>query len=274
MRLPHFSTTWKLTAGLFASLALATPASAQLSGVSILNITGITESSLTDGNMAQARGVLTGAGASITDVAIGSFSASNLLGIDVLYVGLVNNGFTDGQVTTIGDYVRGGGGIVAVGTERACCFGPSWEEIINELGFSGLGGDREENALPTDPTSPIVDGPFGVATDYEPSATGAFNPGSLPPGTNVVWEGVDGNPIIVTLDTGGRAFFFADTNFMEDPYIGDGHNRTIWGNAFAFTGRVDGAVPEPGTWAMLMIGFAGLGAAMRRSKRKSIMAFS
>lgn len=30
-----------------------------------------------------------------------------------------------------------------------------------------------------------------------------------------------------------------------------------------------GAVPEPGTWAMMLLGFAGIGAAARRSRRKS-----
>jgi len=30
-----------------------------------------------------------------------------------------------------------------------------------------------------------------------------------------------------------------------------------------------GAVPEPGTWAMMLLGFAGIGVAMRRSRRSS-----
>jgi hypothetical protein len=244
-----------------------------LDGVSILNITGIAESSMADSNMTQARATLTGEGATITDVAIGSFSAADLSGIDILYVGLVNGGFNSSQLSTITSFVGAGGGLVAVGTERACCYGPSWEQVANSFGLYGLGGDRGDKANPTTPSSPIVTGPFGTADDYAPAATGAFDPTRLPSGTTVVWEGVDNNPIIVTLDVTGRAFFFGDTNFMENGYIDDGDNRIIWGNAFAFTGQVDAPVPEPASWAMMIAGFGLVGGTMRaRSRRVSFQA--
>lgn len=37
---------------------------------------------------------------------------------------------------------------------------------------------------------------------------------------------------------------------------------------FAFTGNGTGAVPEPSTWALLLFGFAGIGATMRTQKRR------
>lgn len=37
---------------------------------------------------------------------------------------------------------------------------------------------------------------------------------------------------------------------------------------FSFTGSSVGAVPEPATWAMLIFGFAGIGASMRAQKRR------
>ncbi len=199
-----------------------------------------------------------------------SLPSSDLSGIDILYVGLTNNGFSDDQVNTITSYVAGGGGLVFVGTERACCFGASWEEIGNALGLFGLGGDRNVNASPTTPTSPIVDGPFGVASTYTPQATGAFDETNLPAGTTIVWGGVDGHPVIVTLDVTGRAFSFGDTNFMENGYIDNGDNQIIWGNAFAFTGRVDqpppvpGDVPAPGALGLLGLGLLSMVAMRRR----------
>jgi hypothetical protein len=256
--------TFAAAAALSVAAALAPAKAGILTGVDILNLTGIAESSMTAGNMTTARNQLLGAGATITDVAIGSFSAANLAGIDILYVGLVNNGFSAAQVTDINNYVAGGGGLVAVGTERACCFGPAWEEIANSFGLFGLGGDRNVKASAADPASPIVNGPFGVANTYTPAATGAFN-AALPAGANIVWEGVDDNPVIVTLDVTGRAFFFADTNFMENGFIAGGDNAIIWGNAFAFTGQVN-PTPEPGTLALL--GFAVLGVALARRRRR------
>jgi hypothetical protein len=39
-----------------------------------------------------------------------------------------------------------------------------------------------------------------------------------------------------------------------------------------YDGTSTGAVPEPSTWAMILIGFAGLGFAFRQSRRKVAMA--
>ena len=262
-------------AGAMIAAVAAIPAQAQLAGVKILNISGIYESSMSDSNMTTARGVLTGAGATVTDVAVGSFSAASLTGINIVYVGLVNGSFTASQVSTIQTFVNGGGGLVAVGTERAGFGGsPTFEQLANSFGLYGSGGDRGAAAAPSAPLSPIVTGPFGVATSYQPSATGAFDASRLPAGSTVVWRGDDNTPIIVTLNTTGRAFFFGDTNFMENPYIGNGSNRTIWGNAFAFTGFVGGAVPEPATWGMMILGFGMIGAGMRYRRKATKVGFA
>lgn len=39
--------------------------------------------------------------------------------------------------------------------------------------------------------------------------------------------------------------------------------------AFYLSGDVVGSVPEPGTWAMMLLGFAGIGVAMQRSRKRA-----
>ncbi len=65
----------------------------------------------------------------------------------------------------------------------------------------------------------------------------------------------------------GAAFYFADgafTNFGT-------YSNIIFGSGQAATLRISlaptAAVPEPATWAMMLIGFGGIGAAMRRRRR-------
>ena len=98
-----------LIAATFAAAGMAPlhAVAGPLDGVDILNLSGVTESGLSDGNMTQARTELTGAGATVHDVSIGSFSAASLVGIDILYVGLTQSGFTASQIAVIDAYVAG-----------------------------------------------------------------------------------------------------------------------------------------------------------------------
>lgn len=66
--------------------------------------------------------------------------------------------------------------------------------------------------------------------------------------------------------SGGQAYVFDLPGFPSPFQIG---------NEFAFRTYVDdlaSAVPEPATWAMMIVGFAGVGAALRRSRRNLVVA--
>ena len=63
----------------------------------------------------------------------------------------------------------------------------------------------------------------------------------------------------------GRFLAFAQTWAAED----DSQQNANAGFTFGFTNVTPPPVPEPSTWAMMLIGFAGLGYAGHRASRKS-----
>ena len=72
--------------------------------------------------------------------------------------------------------------------------------------------------------------------------------------------------------------FFHDNVIDLGPSLGGpgidltiGYNLVADGSGgFGFDFAVGGAVPEPSTWAMMLIGFAGLGFAGYRASRKNV----
>lgn len=92
--------------------------------------------------------------------------------------------------------------------------------------------------------------------------------------------GGSGTYVLKTLADFGDTY--STRAFVSAFGVGDGSGAGIAFNAFADnlaltttsgTNRVNfaapsGAVPEPATWAMMLVGFGGMGAAMRRNRRK------
>ena len=68
--------------------------------------------------------------------------------------------------------------------------------------------------------------------------------------------------------------FTSDTAFssirFEGTYDGDGFS----GDNFSFSRRPGGAVPEPATWAFMILGFGAVGASMRRRKANVNLSFA
>jgi PEP-CTERM motif len=86
------------------------------------------------------------------------------------------------------------------------------------------------------------------------------------------------------LDTTFRSLSIAESFFHDDVIdLGSDFGSTIdltFGytlvadgtGGFGFDFALGGAVPEPSTWAMMLLGFAGLGFAGRRARRRVIAA--
>lgn len=92
------------------------------------------------------------------------------------------------------------------------------------------------------------------------------------------------NPFEITIVTGGGTqtftlsdftfFGIADTSGISSVSIRNLGTSNVYGNygfdnVSVFTGAVTPGVPEPATWAMMMLGFGGVGYAMRRKPKAS-----
>lgn len=63
----------------------------------------------------------------------------------------------------------------------------------------------------------------------------------------------------------------ADGNLYGTTYLGGGHSKgTIFRVSDAGFVSAAGAVPEPATWGMMILGFGMAGASMRRRRRTTI----
>jgi hypothetical protein len=108
--------------------------------------------------------------------------------------------------------------------------------------------------FPLGVTSGTFDNTFDLtmASSYNPAfVTSVFNPSGTVPGAEAALE---------TALLAGKTYINIHT--MNFP----------GGEIRGFLTAVPGAVPEPATWAMMLIGFLGLGFAFRQSRRKVSMA--
>ena len=100
----------------------------------------------------------------------------------------------------------------------------------------------------------------------------SFTYGSFVDGAVSVYSGVDGAGTLL----GSLALPAADpaAPFVPESLAFAGTARSVVFTGLSATVGIDDvtlgtAVPEPATWAMLLIGFGGLGAAMRSRRRRS-----
>jgi hypothetical protein len=90
-------------------------------------------------------------------------------------------------------------------------------------------------------------------------ANSGYNPGSpIPSSLSLMFS--------VTSDTAGSWASYASPDFKID-WVGSKKNYDLVSLAIP----VNSGVPEPATWAMMLVGFGGIGMAMRR-RRKGVLA--
>lgn len=210
---------------------------------------------------------------------IGNVNLSNLSGVDVIVAGSYNAGFTS--------WIAGGGALI-------------WHDWspsrANQLpGMSGvIGGTsntgRDIGILAAD--SPVVVGPFGTLTDTNMDGGNSSNHGSVRLSsltssdplvselTAILSNGLAGEVTEFSYNYGDGLIIYAA--MPTDAYSGSSPFNTagtiglnmLAKNEIAFAagfapsnGQAQASVPEPASLALIGIGFAGLVAARRKSRK-------
>ncbi len=165
------------------------------------------------------------------------------------------------------------------GPSDGITFGPGSLALISE----DVGGNGSFNEAPYDTVAYFVSGPGVIMNVASGFTTGLSLYYSSPaaPGSVTVWSGLNGTGteladiILPTTPEGG-----AGCNTTYCPWFAIGFTFSGTAESVDFSGAADevgfsaitlgSAVPEPSTWAMMIVGFAGLAFAGYRTKRKSI----
>ena len=142
--------------------------------------------------------------------------------------------------------------------------GGSFNQSTDETGFLGVGGTVPDNLglISVGAGDHVYTGqlftllvnftqPGSTSGSFQAALTGhviSLNSGS-------VFFDFDNTPQFITYDGG---LFSLQVNDVS---------VTAGGLAQAISGQIQ-ALPEPGTWGMMLLGFAGIGMAMRRSRRR------
>jgi hypothetical protein len=183
--------------------------------------------------------------------------------------------------------------ILAIAT---ICFGSGAQALTLDFSFTNTIGNisgtvtGQVDGLASSGTSAAT----SVWVDSYPVGLNSF--GSYPTPFNVLaWSGgtIGGNSFTITggVVTAADFYIYGANNFYDQLYlnspfsigtnylnIGNNNFQEVWTNGplngpSGLQISVAGAVPEPSTWAMMIVGFAGLGfMAYRRKSKPALMA--
>lgn len=202
---------------------------------------------------------------------------SDMSGID----GFISGYWLDSQaapyVSQITSFFLGGGDLFLLNDSA------SYDPIGQALGIPTVGSS---NGSASNGSGPLFDGPFGTAVNVGQSGTvghisatavtanggtvaGVNNAGQV---TAAYWS--DGD----YASGAGRMVIAGDVDMISNfggATYGPTNDRGRFGlNSVAFLiGGNAGGVPEPATWAMLVIGFGAIGAGVRSKRRCTAVSF-
>jgi hypothetical protein len=131
--------------------------------------------------------------------------------------------------------------------------------------FDGFFVDAFVNGADTDGAGPFV--PVNNPALANGTASGSTTTFGRSPDGNVITTEFGANGLTGTENSTTYIFRTNATTFNNLGFFGIIDGSTLSGRTFAPTA----AVPEPGTWGMMLIGFGALGVSMRRRRRSNAL---
>ncbi len=191
---------------------------------------------------------LTGIAATTTAIS-GDLSGSTLTDFDIVIYANQNSGVPAGDIAALDAYITGGGKVIF----------QNWTSGLPSLD-SALSGNNNE----TDITLSMFDTGVGTSLTAVNPGWGTFTTGLTNAGGTVAATFGNGDAAII-VGNGGNTIhngFLTDTVDASQLYVNQINSLGV------------AAVPEPGTWAMMILGFGLVGGALRTRRRKTKVSFA
>ncbi len=211
---------------------------------------------------------LTGADSNI----IGSLTAGNLAGVELLWAVQPAAAYSAGDITVMKNFMNSGGRIAFMGEHGA--FAPQ-ENARIAAAVTALGGNININV--DFPDAGFHDATVGngqILVDPLTVGVNTYNYAcfaSLVLGGNAkaLMTGINHSLIMMAYQAvgAGSIFLITDQNVWDNVSAASNDNKVMFENLLSAT--VTGTTPEPETYALMLLGLAGVGYAARRKAAKA-----
>ncbi len=198
---------------------------------------------------------------------ISSWEKSTLAGLDIAFVGLLNQKLSEEEKNNLHDFVLNGGSLVIQTDSHK--FNPYIKNLADSFGIDLSRQEVSNNTLIYETKHSIINGDhygFGEVNNYQPQTSGAANTNPDSSLTALIMN-ENGQTLVGLIEFeklapgSGAVVFFGDVNAFTDDYIDEGTNKILWQNTFAYLkehtcGQVN-PIPEPSTVFLLSISLIG-----------------
>jgi hypothetical protein len=183
----------------------------------------------------------------------GDLSLFNLSDFDAVIYANQNSGLPGGDLASLNGFVSGGGRVIF----------SDWTQTAGFLGDFAYTGTTNQTSLFVESA---LDGGIANPLAISNPGWGTFSFGLTPVGGTLGGTFGNGQGAIV-IGNGGRTIV---NGFLTDTVA----SSQLYSNQLGQLFGVTAAVPEPATWAMMLLGFGFVGGAMRSAKRRQKLTVS